>query len=328
MTVSNALSLLEVEGTEVPSLFCGDDPIDVSVVTEGLTDQQTQWVREVKMLDALRAVAGMERAKRLKWIRDDRFPEVVAGQGGRGGNTTRPGWSNFLRAEFDLRPDDANYEIRGLESWEVGKTLATTTRVPGSSEEQKLGSTHLQEIGRLNGKGAELVKRLLERPDPKGRGITQMAIRQEAKALKEEAKRESIQAVAPPVPKAARPAVNTKLPAMAPPEGGTTYSRSKWRKLPVVAERCEEYRKDVEKIRATAVAYKNAVAKLNKRLDEAQFHDRSWPSLMTMFAEFWKEEHDFDFDAELGASQTAISEAQRLYDLSMPRCHAPIRMVD
>ena len=45
------------------------------------------------------------------------------------------------------------------------------------------------------------------------------------------------------------------------------------------------------------MAYKNAVGKLNKRLDQAQVHDRSWPSLMTMFAEFWKEEHGFDFDA-------------------------------
>ena len=142
MTVSSALSLLEVEGTEVPSLFHGDEPIEVSVVTKDLTEQQTQWVREVKMLDALRAVAGMERARRLKWIRDDRFPEV-AGNGGTvkdGVKVNRPGWAEFLRAEFDLRPDDANYESRGLETWETGKTMAKVPRPAGPLSEKKLGS--------------------------------------------------------------------------------------------------------------------------------------------------------------------------------------------
>ena len=75
MTFSDALSIVDSEGAVAPSLFGDDEPIDVQVVTSGLTEQQAKWVREVKMLDALRAVAGMERAKRLKWIRDDRFPE-------------------------------------------------------------------------------------------------------------------------------------------------------------------------------------------------------------------------------------------------------------
>ena len=52
-----------------------------------------------------------------------------------------------------LRTDDANYEIRGLESWEEGKTMAKASRAPGMVSEKKLGSTHLQEIGRVNGIG-------------------------------------------------------------------------------------------------------------------------------------------------------------------------------
>ena len=105
-------------------------------------------------------------------------------------------------ARFDLRPDDANYEIRGLESWEAGKTLANKSRPAGINSEQKLavherklGSTQLQEIGRANGKGPELVKRLLERPDPDRRGLSKAIIRKEVKALKTEAAMAGVKSV-------------------------------------------------------------------------------------------------------------------------------------
>ena len=54
MTLSDALSIVDKEGATAPSLFSDDEPIDVQVVTSGLTEQQAKWVREVKMLDALR----------------------------------------------------------------------------------------------------------------------------------------------------------------------------------------------------------------------------------------------------------------------------------
>jgi hypothetical protein len=326
MTVSNALTLLEVEGTEVPSLFQGDEPIDVSVVTEGLTEQQTQWVREVKMLDALRAVAGMERAKRLKWIRDDRFPEV-SGHGGVSGSLSRPGWANFLRSEFDMRTDDAGYEIRGLESWEEGKTMAKSVRTSGPISEAKLGSSHLQEIGRVNGIGPELVKKLLESPDPNGRGISIAAIRKEAKALKEEKKLVGIKSVQPAAPKSApRPMALKALP-IAPPTGGDAYSLAKWRQVPQVTEELEWMKAHVEKMRLAAVKYRNLCKQLEDRLAKGIANNRKRPAEMTVYATIWKE-GGYDFDEALDSVTSELSEAHRLWGISMPLCHGAAQLVE
>jgi hypothetical protein len=329
MTVSNALTLLEVEGTEVPSLFQGDEPIDVSVVTEGLTEQQTQWVREVKMLDALRAVAGMERAKRLKWIRDDRFPEVP----GNGGNTkdgvkvNRPGWANFLRSEFDMRTDDAGYEIRGLESWEEGKTMAKVVRTSGPVSEAKLGSSHLQEIGRVNGIGPELVKKLLESPDPNGRGISIAAIRKEAKALKGEKKLVGIKSVQPAAPKSApRPMTLKSLPISGTP-GGDAYSLTKWREIPQVTEELEWMKAHVEKMRLAAVKYRNLCKQLEDRLAQGIANNRNRPAEMTVYAIIWKE-GGYDFDEALESVTSELSEAHRLWGISWPLCHGAAQLVE
>ena len=325
MTVSSALSLLEVEGTEVPSLFHGDEPIEVSVVTKDLTEQQTQWVREVKMLDALRAVAGMERARRLKWIRDDKFP-VAEGETG-GQKNGRPGWAEFLRTEFDLRPDDANYEIRGLESWEEGKTLANKSRPAGINTEKKLGSTHLQEIGRLNGDGPELVKRLLEKPDPERRGITKAGIRKEAKDLKEEKKLAGIKSVKPPAPKAAPTPITPKALPISSPKEGNTYSLKKWRKVPQVTEEMEWMQTHLEKMRKAAVSYRNLCKQLEDRLAQGIANNRNRPSEMTVYSVLWKEQ-DYDFDASLEEVTKELSEANRLWGLAMPLCHGEAQIIE
>lgn len=326
MTLSDALSIVETEGVSAPSLFQGDDPIEVSVVTKDLTEQQTQWVREVKMLDALRAVAGMERARRLKWIRDDRFPEVAA-NGGKNGNLSRPGWANFLRAEFDLRPDDANYEIRGLESWEKGKTLAKPDRLAGSASEKKLGSTHLQEIGRLNGDGPELVKRLLEKPDSERRGITKAGIRKEAKSLKEEKKLAGIKSVKPLTPKAAPKPVTPKALPISSTPGGKAYSLAKWREIPQVNEEMEWMQAHVEKMRLAAVKYRNLCKQLEERLAKGIADNRNRPSEMTVYSVLWKEQ-EYDFDASLEEVTKELSEASRLWGLAMPLCHGSAKITE
>ena len=326
MTVSSALSLLEVEGTEVPSLFHGDEPIDVSVVTKGLTEQQTQWVREVKMLDALRAVAGMERARRLKWIRDDRYP-ITGREGSSGDGKSRKGWAEFLRSEFDLRPDDANYEIRGLESWEAGKTLANGARTSGPHLERKLGSSHLQEIGRLNGDGPELVRRLHEKPDPKGRGISIAAIRKEAKELKDEKKLAGIKSVKPPAPKAAPKPITPKTLPISSPKEGSTYSLKKWRKVPQVTEEMEWMQAHLEKMRKAAVSYRNLCKQLEDRLAQGIANNRNRPAEMTVYSILWKEQ-DYDFDASLEEVTKELSEANRLWGLAMPLCHGEAQIIE
>jgi len=324
MTFSDALSIVDSEGAVAPSLFGDDEPIAVQVVTSGLTEQQAKWVREVKMLDALRAVAGMERAKRLKWIRDDRFPERP-GNGGSKGNLSRPGWADFLRQEFDLRPDDANYEIRGLESWEKGKTLIKPDRLAGSVCERKLGSTQLQEIGRANGKGPELVKRLLERPDPDRRGLSKAIIRKEVKALKDEAAMAGVQSVNALAPKAAPKPVAPKTLPMSGEE--KTYSLAKWRQVPEQIEELEWVQKHLEKMRKAAVAYRNSCKQLEARMAQGIADNRNHPALMTVYATIWKES-DFDFDAALQEVTDELSEANRLWGLAMPLCHGSAKITE
>jgi hypothetical protein len=322
---------------EFGALVAPGTTIDVDVVTSvQLTDEQHALAVEAK---AAFIGAGLMTAEWIRRMRDLRDSLETNGSGKPPKGAKNVGrWKQVCADLFQgLDSMHANGMIRGWEAlWSDSKSRPQGPQLdgtPGAAQIEAepilrtLGAskTFYRELGKVK----EAVRPVLVEQLKEGKlSCTPMAVQKAAKRVEKDLQIAAVQSVAPPIPRAARPAVNTKLPAMAPPEGGTTYSRSKWRKLPVVAERCEDYRKDVEKIRATAVAYKNAVAKLNKRLDEAQVHDRSWPSLMTMFAEFWKEEHGFDFDAELDASQTAISEAQRLYDLSMPRCHAPIRMVD
>ena len=324
---------------EFGALVAPTTTIDVDVVTSvQLTDEQHALAVEAKAAFVGASLMTAEWIRRMRDLRNSLEATGANGNGCKGHPKKANNWKQVCADLFQgLDSMHANGMIRGWEAlWSDSKSRPSGPQLDGTPGAAPIepepilrtlnaSPTFYRELGKVK----EAVRPVLVEQLREGKiSATSLSVAKAAKRAEKDLQIAAVQSVAPPIPRAARPAVNTKLPAMAPPEGGTTYSRSKWRKLPAVAERCEDYRKDVEKIRATAVAYKNAVAKLNKRLDEAQVHDRSWPSLMTMFAEFWKEEHGFDFDAELDAGQTAISEAQRLYDLSMPRCHAPIRMVD
>ena len=92
--------------------------------------------------------------------------------------------------------------------------------------------TFYRELGKVK----EAVRPVLVEQLREGKiSATSLSVAKAAKRAEKDLQIAAVQSVAPPIPRAARPAVNTKLPAMAPPEGGTTYSRSKWRKLPAVA---------------------------------------------------------------------------------------------
>lgn len=65
---------------------------EVQVNTPGLTAEQNQWVVEIKVYEAMRQFAGMERAKRLRDLRDSRFPVTET----KGNREIRKGWTDFL----------------------------------------------------------------------------------------------------------------------------------------------------------------------------------------------------------------------------------------
>ena len=84
MTDNNAISLpqssaLRPQGWEV----------EVEVISQDLTDEQRALVVQVKQLSAVVHMAGFERAKRLRLLRDS-FPKVPPGA--KDNPEARPGW--------------------------------------------------------------------------------------------------------------------------------------------------------------------------------------------------------------------------------------------
>ena len=205
--------------------------------------------------------------------------------------------------------------------------MAKASRTSGMLSEAKLGSSHLQEIWRVNGIGPELVKKLLENPDPSNRGISIAAIRKEAKALKEVKKLAGIKSVKPAAPKSApKPMTLKSLPITGTP-GGTTYSLAKWRQVPQVAEELEWMQAHVEKMRLAAVKYRNLCKQFEDRLAKGIANNRNRPAEMTVYALLWKE-GGYDFDEALESVTGELSEAHRLWGISMPLCHGPAQVVD
>ena len=107
MTDNNAISLpqssaLRPQGWEV----------EVEVISQDLTDEQRALVVQVKQLSAVVHMAGFERAKRLRLLRDS-FP---IGQVNNPDTVVRMGWADFLRREFDTNVRDVNREISAIEA--------------------------------------------------------------------------------------------------------------------------------------------------------------------------------------------------------------------
>ena len=78
---------------------------EVEVISSDLTEEQRALVIQVKQLSAVVHMAGFERAKRLRLLRDS-FPV-----GGNNNTAARMGWADFLRREFDTNVSDVNLEI-------------------------------------------------------------------------------------------------------------------------------------------------------------------------------------------------------------------------
>jgi hypothetical protein len=108
MNDNNAISLpqpsaLRPQGWEV----------EVEVISTDLSDEQRALVIQVKQLSAVVHMAGLERAKRFRLLRDS-FPKVPPGAKENPG--ARKGWVEFLRREFDTNVKDVNREIAAIEA--------------------------------------------------------------------------------------------------------------------------------------------------------------------------------------------------------------------
>lgn len=337
MTDNNAISLpqpsaLRPQGWEV----------EVEVISTDLTEEQRALVVQVKQLSAVVHMAGLERAKRLRLLRES-FPKVPPGAKG-DSTKDRPGWEAFLRREFDTNACDVNYEIAAVEA--ASEKLADSGGWTSSHLiVQEIGSSHLNEIGRG---GTPAIRRQIWDSLLDGSlKLSVKTIRAKVKELNKASTRVGLKPVAKPLP--TPPALMPKLPI--PPKGPAAgfgvfkeISRSKFGDLP---ERDQEFGflagKDaanakfetdltallakasrgnvgkIMRIKALAAALHREFKGVGDRYQGRWDKDCMYPTYMTLWQHIWAEDDTFHLHDELEAVRKDIAEANRHFGIAVMR---------
>lgn len=292
--------------------------MEVQIMHDDLSEHQTELVIEIKVMEAMRQAAGIRRAELLRELRDDRFPITGKDEAGHGCSVSRKGWAEFLRREFDVRSDDANEEIKGLECWERAQVEQNPLRPAGAGFVNRVGATHLRELARANGHGATIAGEIVSGDlEP-----SKANIRKRLAALKAAAKIPGV--THDPVPPPPRPARNANGPLkMAPdhPDDPITYDREKYRHLPQVEDLRKFYAAELEKARAAVVKYQGCINRITDKLGDGIHADRHHPNQMHFFITMWKGEQGFDFDAEWDKIDKVLAEVDNDATLAWQRCH-------
>lgn len=315
--------------------------VEVEVISTDLTDEQRALVVQVKQLSAVVHMAGLERAKRLRLLRES-FPKVPPGAKDNPG--ARPGWEAFLRREFDADVRHVNREILAIEAADE-KLEESDGAAPHGLILQKIGSSHLIEIG--VGATPAIRRKVWDKLFDGELHLSQRAIRAEVKELNKSSTRVGLKPAAKPLPKP--PASMTKLPI--PPKGADAgfgvfkeISRSKFGELP---ERDQEYnflagketandkfndelvallakasRSNVGKIvriKALAAALHREFKGVGDRYQRSWDRDCMYPTYMTLWQHIWAEDETFHLHDELEAVRKDIAEANRHFGIAVMR---------
>jgi hypothetical protein len=331
MTDINAISLpqpsaLRPQGWEV----------EVEVISTDLTDEQRALVIQVKQLSAVVHMAGLERAKRLRLLRES-FPKVPPGAKGDAAKD-RPGWAEFLRREFDTNAKDVNLEIAAIEA--AGEKLDETGRgaLPHLNL-REIGSSHLNAIGR--GATPAIRRTLWDKLLDGKLNLNQRAILAEVKRLNSDAGKTTLK----PQPAPAALPATPKLPTPDPKAvGGKQMSRAKYGSLPerdkelaylagtaTANERMEEAITDIlaaarkgktgkiARIKLLAAELHREFKSLGDRYQNSWDKDRHYPSYMQLWQLIWSEDDTFHLHAELEAVRQDISETSRYFSITNMR---------
>jgi hypothetical protein len=328
MTVSTALASVGASApAELAVLIEDNAPLDTFGALELDVSRFTssELIQRIEATLVVTEVMAVYRAKYLRELRDRDYP-ITGREQGKGVASTRAGWPQCLKQHFGdrLPPSYANAEIAGLENLEAAWKSVQFRELPATHEKSgKISASMLQELGRADKSvGAELGARLLN-GELSGKRDMRAAVK-EANAA---AKLVGIKSVQPAAPKPApRPMALKALP-IAPPAGGDTYSLAKWRQVPQVTEELEWMKAHVEKMRLAAVKYRNLCKQLEDRLAKGIADNRKRPAEMTVYATIWKE-GGYDFDEALESVTSELSEAHRLWGISMPLCHGAAQLVE
>ena len=327
MTVSTALASVGASApAELAVLVEDNAPLDTFGALELDVSRFTysELIQRIEATLVVTEVMAIFRAKYLRELRDRDYP--ITGPQGSGDAQTRAGWPQCLKKHFGdrLPPGTANAEIAGLEHLEAALKSEQFSKSPATSKKSaKISGTMLQELGRADKSvGPELGSRLLS-----GEFSGKRDMRAAVKVANAGAKLAGIKSVQPAAPKSAPKPMTLKSLPIAPPAGGYAYSLAKWREIPQVAEELEWVKAHVEKMRLAAVKYRNLCKQFEDRLAKGIANNRNRPAEMTVYALLWKE-GGYDFDEALESVTSELSEAHRLWGISMPLCHGPAQVID
>jgi len=284
--------------------------MDVSIYsTEELEDR-------VEKLYSLSSMVGLLRAKYLREIRRREYP--VTGEGRRGSQDARMGWSIYVRDKFGAQVQKVNREIDGLEAIEAaqatlaGKTEETIAIGADANQRTDFNSYELQQLGTAKPEVRPALAEAL---------ITgEIAGGREVKKAEKELTTVNV-TPKPPSMKKAPPSLQIKPPSE------RSYSLAKWRKVEEVQLEMDWMQDHLRKMREHAMAYKNACQKLNDRLEDAQAKNRNWPAVMTVMAQVWTE-REFDFDGKLNEVAKLIEVANAEYREAMALSHGAANITD
>ena len=321
--------------------------VEVEVISTDLSEEQRALVVQVKQLSAVVHMAGLERAKRLLLLRES-FPKVPPGA--KGDASARPGWEAFLRREFDADVRHVNREILAIEA--AGEKLdETASAAPHSLILQKIGSTHLIEIGVGSTPAirAQVWDKLLSGELP----LSQRTIRAKVKDLNSKkglinltvSKPKDTPKPPPSLPtgsisradnRAAKQLSISKHGNLVPRDPNTghpdpskpplretelSYLRGVASANDIMSEKLTAALKTqrcgkVAKIRALAAALHRELKPLGDRYHGAWDDDASYPSYMHLWQHIWADSEGYALDQELEAIRKDIAEASRYWIIS------------
>ena len=330
-----ALSLTEEYGLSHQQLRL------IKVISKGLSEEQHRAVLECKILAIVASAVGYKRSERLRFIRDKWFPVTGRDSDGHGHINSRAGWREFLQEEFGIEVNRANSEIRGLETWEAAQKALQAEQVSvselpdGQSRPatvagraaptqdgiaKKMRPAHMSRIGKAGPHGETIAKEILSgKTKPTSRAIDQRA--RELKSNKETPGLK-IEASAKSPPKVS----HSKEIKTAPdhPDDPITYERSKYRDNEKVTPIFENYKSEIDKLRAAARRYKGCIDRLGQIASEGMAHNRNYPSQIHFLFTMWKEENDFDFDQSVHDAEAMLAEATKTTGETLwPLLHGP-----
>lgn len=292
-----------------------------------LTDEQREKALKAKRMKVLHGLTGVAKAQAMREVRDSLNADDSSG---------RNGWDSLCRSDFDTNAHDANREIAGLEAFEAAfSSDGRGGQAPGSIPAE-VGSSHLNEVGRLPDAASRM--RLAELVRDAEVRLNRRALRDKAKELKSEANKVKLKVTAPPKGPSA-----PKLPSRNPAAGGKKWSVSKWTKdgTPqgdrmdkefaylagtegtnksfadgLTALRRKTSAGKLAKIQALAAALHAECKSVSDRYQLENEKARDWKRYMTVWQHHWAETDQLDMPEVFKEIVAEMAEASRHFEIT------------